>query len=78
MVCGAGAMGCDPVFVAKLQRCVEKTSSSQLRLSMLVLDLLTTLLPVELMTPTKSIKMEEEFRIAGCSSLLAGLGKSSS
>lgn len=43
------------------------------RLSMLVLDLLTTLLPVELMTPTKSIKMEEEFRIAGCSSLLAGL-----
>ncbi|CAK9089874.1 Uncharacterized vacuolar membrane protein YGR125W [Durusdinium trenchii] len=42
-------------------------------LSMLVLDLLTTLLPVELMTATKSIKMEEEFRTAGYSSLLAGL-----
>eukprot|EP00913_Durusdinium_trenchii_P031715 g29701.t1 len=40
---------------------------------MLVLDLLTTLLPVELMTATKSIKMEEEFRTAGYSSLLAGL-----
>ncbi|CAE7828006.1 unnamed protein product [Symbiodinium sp. CCMP2592] len=36
---------------------------------MLVVDLMTTLLPLELMTPTKSIKMDDEFRIAGCSSL---------
>ena len=43
------------------------------RLSMLVLDLLTTLLPLELMTPSKSISMEQEFRTAGLSSMLAGL-----
>ena len=65
-------------------RCTQKTDESGrrpksmvVRLSMLVLDLLTTLLPVELMTATKSIKMEEEFRTAGYSSLLAGqLGSS--
>lgn len=42
-------------------------------LSVLVFDVLTILLPIELMTPTKSVKMEEELRTAGYSSLLSGL-----
>ncbi|CAE7028109.1 unnamed protein product [Symbiodinium natans] len=40
---------------------------------MLVVDLTTTLLPLELMTPTKSLQMDEEFRTAGCSSLAGGV-----
>ena len=47
-------------------------SLSLSRLSVLVFDVLTILLPIELMTPTKSVKMEEELRTAGYSSLLSG------
>ncbi|CAK0807380.1 unnamed protein product [Prorocentrum cordatum] len=64
----------DGLQVAKVDWGVVAGQSASIAslLVMLVLDLLTTLLPIELMTPEKSTRMRSEFRITGCASALSG------
>ena len=45
---------------ARTQVQFDTLTAPLLRVVMLVVDLMTTLLPLELMTPTKSIKMDDE------------------